>query len=216
MDNNEIEHAISEDFIYKIVLDMAKDIKGKILDAGARQGRFTKILARKNSNQIFACDFYPKHFRYKKIPCVKADLNNKLPFNNNFFDGVITISVLEHLENPWHFSREINRILKNKGKIIIVVPNTASLTSRLSYLFRAYFPYFSDEHLPMHILPLTPREIKNVFARVGFRLVDIRFPKGRIPKTSLIWQNFLPFLQGELFSDLVFLEFEKKGSKTNE
>ena len=46
----------------------------------------------------------------------------ELPFNDNEFDTVLCLSVLEHLEDPAKALLEIRRVLKLEGKIIISVP----------------------------------------------------------------------------------------------
>jgi len=45
-----------------------------------------------------------------------------LPFKSNSFDGVISLSVLEHLQNPFHWAKEIVRILKPGGELYFTVP----------------------------------------------------------------------------------------------
>lgn len=44
---------------------------------------------------------------------------NKLPFKNGFFDGVVSLDVLEHITDKKMFLKEISRILKPKGWFII-------------------------------------------------------------------------------------------------
>jgi len=41
---------------------------------------------------------------------VYADLNDPFPFPDGTFDGVVAIELIEHLENPYHFLREVTRI----------------------------------------------------------------------------------------------------------
>jgi SAM-dependent methyltransferase len=48
---------------------------------------------------------------------------NHLPFPENKFDCVIAIDVHEHLEDPNPFTRELWRVTKQGGKIIVTVPN---------------------------------------------------------------------------------------------
>lgn len=49
--------------------------------------------------------------------------SNKLPFNDNYFDSVGTIDVLEHLYDPENWLREMIRVLKPNGIIVIACPN---------------------------------------------------------------------------------------------
>jgi len=48
---------------------------------------------------------------------------NHLPFSENKFDCVVAIDVHEHLENPNPFTRELWRVAKQGGKVIVTVPN---------------------------------------------------------------------------------------------
>lgn len=47
---------------------------------------------------------------------------NSLPYRNGNFDIVISIDCLEHMEDPQTFTKELYRITKPNGKVIITVP----------------------------------------------------------------------------------------------
>lgn len=47
---------------------------------------------------------------------------NKLPFNNQTFDSVLLDNVLEHIKDPDLLLKEIRRVLKPKGVLLIGVP----------------------------------------------------------------------------------------------
>lgn len=55
-----------------------------------------------------------------------GDLNKNLPFEDNFFQCVFGLSVLEHLVNGCHFLKEARRILKPGGHLILVTPNLSA------------------------------------------------------------------------------------------
>jgi SAM-dependent methyltransferase len=48
---------------------------------------------------------------------------NHLPFSDAAFHCVVSIDVHEHLESPHPFTRELSRITKRGGKVIVTVPN---------------------------------------------------------------------------------------------
>ncbi len=55
------------------------------------------------------------------------DVNHDLetypyPFDDSYLDEIITINVLEHIENPVRVIEELHRITKNGGKVTIRVP----------------------------------------------------------------------------------------------
>jgi len=47
---------------------------------------------------------------------------NVLPFENNIFDSCICSQVFEHVFNPDQFLKEINRVLKSEGILLMTVP----------------------------------------------------------------------------------------------
>jgi ubiquinone/menaquinone biosynthesis C-methylase UbiE len=49
--------------------------------------------------------------------------SDNLPFDGDKFDCVISIDVLEHLQDPYPFTRELWRITKPGGKVVLTVPN---------------------------------------------------------------------------------------------
>ena len=48
---------------------------------------------------------------------------NRLPFENDQFDRVISIDVHEHLQDPGPFTAELQRVAKPDSKIVITLPN---------------------------------------------------------------------------------------------
>lgn len=51
----------------------------------------------------------------------------KFPFDNEYFDVVISSQTFEHIEYPWVTMQEINRVLKSNGWICIIAPSKAPL-----------------------------------------------------------------------------------------
>ncbi|MCZ6637897.1 MAG: class I SAM-dependent methyltransferase, partial [Alphaproteobacteria bacterium] len=52
----------------------------------------------------------------------QCDLTKELPFSDKCFDTIILSSVLEHIPEPMHIWREMVRVLRAGGKIILNVP----------------------------------------------------------------------------------------------
>jgi len=56
----------------------------------------------------------------EEVTHVKYD---KLPYVDNTFDCIISIDVHEHLEEPYTFTKELQRVAKKNGQVIITVPS---------------------------------------------------------------------------------------------
>jgi len=56
----------------------------------------------------------------------QGNLNNLLPYEDNKFQCVFALSVLEHLLNGCQWLRESKRILQPGGKLIILTPNIST------------------------------------------------------------------------------------------
>ena len=62
---------------------------------------------------------------------IRGDLS-RLPFPSNYFDIVISRSVVEHLEDPPRVFREFCRVLRPGGKVVIVTPNKYDYVSLIA------------------------------------------------------------------------------------
>lgn len=96
-----------------------------VLDAGAREGVLSSLLSPNIS--YTATD--------KNTPGITdfIDLNCNLPFENNSFDSVVCLDVLEHLSDPWSTLDEFFRI--SRDSVIISFPNQAYISFRFRFLF---------------------------------------------------------------------------------
>jgi ubiquinone/menaquinone biosynthesis C-methylase UbiE len=102
-----------------LYLPLLKEINGKFLDVGCGLGGFLEMYGSgygidPNKNCVDFC-------RRKGLKCFKGSIY-KIPFKSDTFDTVSCIHVLEHLDKPEKAIKEARRVLKTKGKLIIVVP----------------------------------------------------------------------------------------------
>jgi 2-polyprenyl-3-methyl-5-hydroxy-6-metoxy-1,4-benzoquinol methylase len=69
------------------------------------------------------------------------NLNKDFDFEKKY-DVILAIEVIEHLENPFHFIRNLKKHLKPGGFILLTTPNTDSFYDRLWHLYHGYSYYF--------------------------------------------------------------------------
>jgi len=88
---------------------------------------------------IVATDYSPPPFLDDRIQRVSGvDLNECLPFRGAIFDGVNMVEVIEHIEHQAQLIREIARVLKVGGVVVISTPNILNVLSRLRFLFTGF------------------------------------------------------------------------------
>ena len=169
-------------------------VQGKeIVDIGGADG-FIKILA--PYKDLF------KHCHYRSIdiseevkPDIVGDIHN-LPLGDNSVDGVLCVSVLEHIQDPHRAFSEMRRVLKPKGRCLIYAPFLYAYHAREgTYHYSDYFRYTKDslrylskdfsviELMPVKLffetwLYLLPHPFGRMSAPIG-RLLDLVFrPSG--------------------------------------
>ncbi len=94
--------------------------KGVLLDLGCGDVPLLEIYNNYISDNI-CIDWKNSHHKNPFID-YEFDLNNKIPLPDEQFDTILITDVLEHISNPDLFWREISRLLKPKGKLILGVP----------------------------------------------------------------------------------------------
>ncbi len=83
-------------------------------------------------------------------PDIIVDLNKlPLPFGDNEFDLIQCTEVLEHILYPGSLLKELKRILKTSGDLIVSMPNEMNIYERLKVLFKGYLETFEPE-MPHH------------------------------------------------------------------
>lgn len=109
-----------------IISKIPKDVNS-ILDVGCGNGWIAKEFLPKGKN-VFSLDVSvtnpsivkklyssPNHF------AIAAD-SFHLPFNNETFDCVIASEIIEHVIDPAEFVKELFRVVKKGGRLIITTP----------------------------------------------------------------------------------------------
>ena len=123
----------------------------RILDVGCSHGGwvllFRRILKAEEAYGVDISEDGVKIANEKGVKAFKVDLNSEsFPFKDAFFEIVFLMEVIEHLVNPDNCLREINRVLKHSGVLVMTTPNLASFVNRI-VLLGGYQPYFAETSL---------------------------------------------------------------------
>lgn len=125
------------DLTIKYIRELKK--KSKILDVGFGYPFLEGFLKDEyqifgvDNNKYFLKDLNKENYRY-------GDIRKKISFEDNYFDCVVMLEVIEHLNNTETSFREIKRVLKPEGLLLISTPNHNSVLWRLAERF--YIPLF--------------------------------------------------------------------------
>lgn len=142
--------------------------KGKILDIGCGSGHIQENIKR----QWYGIDISPKSINTAKKFMVKAIVGNAtehIPFPSNYFDNVVSFSFLHHIPDDLDkaFS-EVRRVLKPKGKFIIIDHNAMDTHTRLMHSG------------PLKLVPckneraLYVKDVKDILANNKFRIMTVK------------------------------------------
>jgi 2-polyprenyl-3-methyl-5-hydroxy-6-metoxy-1,4-benzoquinol methylase len=128
--------------------------------------------------------------RYDGLPddvdFIRADLDRlPLPLADGAADVVAAVEVIEHLENPRAFCRELARVARPGGWIVVTTPNQLSLLSLLTLLLKQRFSAFQDASYPAHITALLEADLRRIAAECGLEAIEVRYTgQGRVPGTG--------------------------------
>jgi 2-polyprenyl-3-methyl-5-hydroxy-6-metoxy-1,4-benzoquinol methylase len=189
------------------------DADSYVLDFGCGQGAFSQRLA-DAGYQVDACDIDVDSFKASVNQFIQLDIN-KERISDNFtrkYDIVVAMEIIEHIENPWKFIRDIKSLLTPGGIIMLSTPNISNFASRLRFMMRGTFLSFERAGWAYgHITPLTSLQLEYIFMQNELTILKKRavgtlplFHFDNISLFNLFRNTVMPLL-------LPFLSGDKKG-----
>jgi SAM-dependent methyltransferase len=111
---------------------------GTFVDLGCGTGWFMfTVQTAFSSVKMVGLEYSIDQIAHKVSPDLvmnQADFSKPLPLEDNSADAVYCGEIIEHLVDPDFFIREIHRILKRNGVVIVTTPNLCAWHSRILML----------------------------------------------------------------------------------
>jgi len=180
----------------------ARSAGGTLLDVGCGAGD----LWRATHHRFRRC-IGVDAVRYPDLPeeieFERADLDrDQLPLADASAEVTAAVEVIEHLENPRAFVRELVRVTKPRGWIVVTTPNQLSLLSLLTLAARGQYSAFQRGGYPAHLTALLEIDLRRIAAETGLGDVEIAFTRwGRLPFSSLHYPAAIAALAPRRLSD---------------
>jgi SAM-dependent methyltransferase len=163
----------------KYVLEMLGEGSGRVLDLGCGAGSYFEYLE-KLGFEVVGVDSSKEMIKLasqvavnlKNSKAVHGDIMD-LPFQDQKYDAIIAIGLIEYLPDDISFFEIVKKLLKPGGKAVITFRNKLCLERRLWKLYQKFglriskIEYFYREHNPADIIILL-----NV---LGMKNINIRY-----------------------------------------
>jgi len=123
--------------MYKNIKLISHEISGKILDIGCGRKPYKELF---NYTSYIGLDMKLTGHQHNNSQIDVFYNGQELPFHNNSFDSIIMTEVLEHIFNPEEILAEMNRVLKQEGKLLLTIP-FLWIEHEEPYDYARYTPY---------------------------------------------------------------------------
>jgi len=143
--------------------------EGNHLDIGCATGIFLDV-AHKNGLTVYGTEL-------SKEAVTNAKKHHKNIFNgiveqanypSEFFELVTIYDLIEHVLDPDQTFREVNRIMKKNGLVVITTPDLKSWHAKI--LGRHFYQIDPFQHL----FYFSPKSIRKIMEKNGFEIIEIK------------------------------------------
>jgi SAM-dependent methyltransferase len=159
----------------------------RILDVAAGVGCAARRIHDTYPGEIICNDITPtclRVLRQQGLNVVSFDIdteNSPFPYEDGYFDAVVSLATIEHVINLDHHLQEIRRVLSDGGYLYISTPNYAGLAHLNSYLVQGesfHDPLVEEEKYEFyaHVRYFTYKTLLKFVISFGFSPVSVHLP----------------------------------------
>lgn len=148
-----------------------------------------------------------------------VNLEEKLPFDHESFDGIQVQGIVEHLFDTKNFFIECHRILKKDGFLVFTVPNLNSIENRLQILKGGYLSNlgaYPEDHYGQNIRIFNESKMREICLQTGFDIEAIygvfwpQFNQNRNQSKLLQFSTRWISRKFSVFSKILVIQARKK------
>lgn len=142
----------------------------RLLDVGCGSGDKLRYIRGHSGWQTFGVDFSEQaveNANMRGAGDVRHTRGDKLPFEDGFFDAVMSWHSLEHHYSPKATMREVNRVLRPGGYGIFAVPSAENLG------IRAFKKYWGPLEIPRHLYYFSHANMRTLVEGAGFEVTKV-------------------------------------------
>lgn len=146
----------------------------RVLDIGCGTGAFGKELLKRNKGiEVFFSDISPVAEEYLKglpFTCSPAE---QTPYPDEYFDKIYCLHTISHVNDRDVVAKELLRITKKDGKLVIIGPNKYNIYLRKLAAFLKIIPAFHFDKTARW--PLSKSGIDRLLSLSGWKIVSTTY-----------------------------------------
>jgi 2-polyprenyl-3-methyl-5-hydroxy-6-metoxy-1,4-benzoquinol methylase len=132
-------------------------------------------LARASFQRVCGCDVSVhalRQARQRGMAAVCVDLNaGVLPYQDGSFDCVTCLEVIEHVVDPLRLLKELHRVLRPHGQLVLTTPNIRYFRNILKLVREGRFPHTTTDTFIWgggHLHYFTQADVAQLLGEAGF------------------------------------------------
>lgn len=151
-----------------------------VLDLGSGSGALLARLRERGFADLHGVEREIEVFGMPESPVPEEASFAALDLNGEFashyarrFALIVSSEVIEHLDAPRDFLRQVWQLLEEGGHVLLTTPNVASWVGRLRFLVLGELRWFDADcyHRLRHVSPITDTQMRAMLAELGFDVV---------------------------------------------
>jgi 2-polyprenyl-3-methyl-5-hydroxy-6-metoxy-1,4-benzoquinol methylase len=153
--------------------------EARLLDIGCANGDFPRFM-KKRGWKVEGVEVSSNSRSIDDFPIYQQEFAS-LPFHDARYDAITAWAVLEHVHDPMAYFKKAAELLKPGGRLIFLVTNFKSVSSR------------SQEDPPRHLYFFTEDTVKRYLSGVGLRFESAHYDNKIYEMRPVAWLRHLIF-----------------------